>query len=101
MIVTGVLSSGAALYIGSGRLFVVIGIDDLLAAVGEVAQDTDDILHALVVHVVLIDGAAHQVQQGFDHTFLQPQSLSRFDPCRTHIPTSITTITQSVTQSTS
>ena len=80
------LSSGPGLYIGGGRLFVVVGVDDFLAAVGQIAQDANDVLDTFVVHVVLIDGAPHQVQQSFDHALLQPQSLSGFDSGRAHIP---------------
>ena len=80
------LSSGPGLYIGGGRLFVVVGVDDFLAAVRQITQDANDVLDAFVVHVVLIDGAPHQVQQGFDHSLLQPQSLSGFDTGGTHIP---------------
>ena len=46
----------------TGRLLVVIGIDHLLATVGKVAEDADDILHTLVVHVVLVDGASDEIQ---------------------------------------
>lgn len=80
------LSSGPCLYIGGRRLFVVVGVDDFFAAVRQIAQDTNDVFDTFVVHVVLIDGASHQVKQGFDHTLLQPQSLSGFDSGRAHIP---------------
>ena len=43
------LGCGGGSRLGGGLVLVVVGVLHLLAAVGEVAQDADAVLHALVV----------------------------------------------------
>lgn len=45
-----------------GWLLVVVWINHLLTSIGKVTQNANDILHTLVVHVVLVDGASYEVQ---------------------------------------
>ena len=56
-----------------------------LSAVGEVAEDADGVLHALVVDVGALDGVADQVEQGVHQALALTQLLPTVVARRAHV----------------
>ena len=84
-IITGRLRPGARLPDGQLPL-VVVGVVHLLRTVREVPQDADAVLDALVVDVGLLDGLAHEVDEGVDEALALAQLLAAVVAGRAHVP---------------
>lgn len=76
----------SVLHRGLNRVFVVIGILHLLAAIAQVPQDAHAILDDLVADVGLLDRRAYHVEQRVHQALTLAQVLPRVLACARHVP---------------
>ena len=84
-LVPGGLSSGPGFSNGQAFL-VVVWVLDFLCPVGEVPEDADAVLHALVVDVGLLDGLLDRVENAVAKALALAQLLTTVVTSRAHVP---------------